>query len=261
MDPEALHRWTMAISNYTFSGDNPPVNLDIAARAGGRLMDKELDAAITGTPGAALPGDTFLRRLAGMGGAEAMSHDQIRATIAGLLSGFLPNLPAAGYNVLQILLERPQAMRIAREAALADDDDLLERCIKEALRLRPLDPGRRRLCVNQNAPGIPAPGWFGRLFPAPRKVYANTLLAMSDSQRIRKPNRFDPDRPASDNLAFGLGKHYCVGAPFALCLLVQALKPLLRKPGLRRSRGARASFLFLQFFPRNLELSFDVARP
>ena len=48
------------------------------------------------------------------------------------------------------------------------------------------------------------------------------------------PHRFDPDRPATPQLAFGAGLHFCVGAPLARLELQIALPILFaRLPGLR----------------------------
>ena len=226
-------------------------------------MDTELNEAIAALrPAGAIcrSPDSLLERLAAMDSPK-LDDNQMRATIAGLLSGFLPNVPAAGYNVLQVLLSRPAAMRIAHRASLANNDELLQRCIMEALRLRPLDPGRRRQCVNQAAPRVRARSWLGWRSAAIERVYAVTLLAMCDGRHIHKPFTFDPDRPTADNMAFGFGKHFCVGAPIALCILTQALKPLLRQIGLRKLRDAPPVSLFIGFFPRNLCVRFDVAKP
>jgi cytochrome P450 len=256
-DPYSFHRWTMAISNYTFAGDNPSDSLKTAAMLAGKLTDDELNNAILAAREMPVSDRTVLGRLMRMtssGGELAMTDGQLRATIAGLLNGFLPNLTVVGFNVLQVLLRQPAAMRIARAAAQSGDDALLQSCVTEALRFRPIDPGRqRRVCpVSHASPSVPA----GRS-PAVEKACALTILAMFDGRRVDKPYTFNPHRANADNLAFGFGKHWCVGAPIALCILVQVIKPLLRLPGLRIDRTARLTEFFLGFFPLNLGLAFD----
>ena len=266
--PRRFHRWTMAISNYTFSGSKPSDSLrtaaepagKLAAEAAGKLMDREVDGAIAEARAGRCERETVLGRLTSMGSlsdASASNDNKIRATVAGLLSGMLPNVPIAGFNVLQVLLHNPNAMAIARKAAMDNDDGLLERCIMEALRFRPIDLGRRRICIAQDRSILGLSAWRRTPIPIGHRVFAVTLTAMFDWRRVRKPFRFDPSRPPSDNLALGAGKHWCVGAPIALCLLTHTLKPLLCKTGLRQRPGAPPPTFFLGFFPESFTLQLD----
>lgn len=263
-DPRRFHRWTMAISNFTFGGGKPHSSVATAARIAGREMDRELDCAIAAARAFCGPSNTVVGRLASMvspAGDSALTDNQIRATVAGLLSGMLPNLPIAGHNVVRVLLSKPAAMAAAREAARDDDDDRLQRCIIEALRFRPIDAGRHRVSIASDRSAIGSNAWRRTPVPAGRRVFAATLPAMFDGRRVSRPFHFDPSRPLSDNLALGAGKHWCVGAPIAMCVLTQALKPLLRKPGLRRDAGSPASTYFLGFFPESFVLRLDERAP
>ena len=255
--PPQFHRWAMALSNYTFGGKPSDTSLRQAAKLAGTLVDGELDRAIASARKTVVPSNTLLGRFASMrpgAGVDALTDDELRATVAGLLTGMLPNIPIAGFNVLQVLLHKPRAMAAAQAAAAANDDDLLQRCIVEALRFRPIDLGRKRVCVADNGSAVGQHGWQRGPIPAGRRVFAATLPAMFDGRRVRKPFRFDPSRPLSDNLAFGAGRHSCVGGPIALCVLTHMLKPLLRRTRIRRKAGAPPSTFFLGFFPESFTL-------
>ena len=260
-DPAAFYRWAMTISNYTFASGEPASWLKEAATIASRLVDAELDKAIGKVKQTRQPAGTILADLAAMtepDGKSSLTDGQIRATVAGLLTGMLPNLPISGYNVLLCLMSRPEALRMARAAALENDDELLGRCIVEALRFRPIDLFRRRQCV-ANTNFVRSGAAKPVQIPRGREVYAVTLSAMFDGRRVNRPYRFDPSRPRSDNLAFGDGKHWCVGAPLAICILTQALKPLLRRHGIRRKPGLFTTRYFVGFFPDSLPLLFDRA--
>ena len=57
------------------------------------------------------------------------------------------------------------------------------------------------------------------------------LLAAAhrDPAVIARPDDFDPDRPAIRHLAFGLGPHFCLGAPLARMEAAVALSAVTRR--------------------------------
>ena len=61
--------------------------------------------------------------------------------------------------------------------------------------------------------------------------------AMFDPLRIADPGSFRVDRPSSDYILWGDGLHTCFGAHLNRVALPAMLKPLLRRPGLRRAAG------------------------
>jgi cytochrome P450 len=83
---------------------------------------------------------------------------------------------------------------------------------------------------------------------------AGTQSAMLDGRRIKKPNRFDPTRPAHDYMVFGYGLHWCVGAFIAEAHATQTLKALLLQPSLTRVRGKRGELDAIGVLPLHLEV-------
>lgn len=71
--------------------------------------------------------------------------------------------------------------------------------------------------------------------PASAKVYVLFSSANHDETRYQDPQRFDVSRPGlGRHLSFGLGVHYCIGAPLAKLELRIALQTLAdRFPGMR----------------------------
>lgn len=66
-----------------------------------------------------------------------------------------------------------------------------------------------------------------------------------DPQVWQNPGRFDPARPGHPHLAFGAGRHFCLGAPLARMELQVALPVLFERcPGLRLLEAPRYANLY-----------------
>ncbi|MBD3678337.1 MAG: cytochrome P450 [Rhodobacteraceae bacterium] len=86
---------------------------------------------------------------------------------------------------------------------------------------------------------------FGHRFQRGDKVACLLGAANRDPQDWPAPDRFDPSRPISANLAFGVGLHFCVGAPLARLELRTALPALWAGlPSLRLDERPRYADLY-----------------
>lgn len=257
-DKLLLAEWTIAMSSYLFGSASDKVSTpgrDLALAAADcfrPLIRSAIQNARHGhSPGIVLP------RLIEMQKSDPeLTDDVLEAHLFGMVTGFVPtNLLAGGY-ILSTLLRKEDFLEAARAAAFANDDDLLWRCLQEALRFRNFNLGPFRMC----GPGgytLAAGSRRAKHLAAGTGILASTQSAMFDGYRIANPKQFDPNRAPEDYLVFGYGQHWCLGAFIAAAQIAQTFKALLRKRGLRRAQGAAGRLQTITFFPAHLTVEFD----
>jgi cytochrome P450 len=250
-------QWTIAMSGYMFGPPGERPAFAATAFAAAELVRPVIDDAIRQAKAAAAPADTLLARLVAMqkAGAEGLTDEVIRAHLFGMIAGFVPTNTIAAGNVLEMLLRRPEFMARARAAALADDDELLARCLFEAMRFKPINPGPFRVCARDYTLGAGSPD--AATIRAGTRVLVSTQSAMFDERKLERPAEFNPERKPAEYMLFGHGLHWCIGAYFAKAQITQTFKPLLKKPGLRRAPGAAGRMRKLLVFPMHLTVEFD----
>ncbi|MEI2648239.1 MAG: cytochrome P450 [Dermatophilaceae bacterium] len=75
--------------------------------------------------------------------------------------------------------------------------------------------------------------------------------ANRDPEVFAEPDIFDPTRDPNPHLAFGLGIHFCVGAPLARLELATSISALLRRwPHLQVVRAERRPTFVLRGYER-----------
>ncbi|RYY44438.1 MAG: cytochrome P450 [Sphingomonadales bacterium] len=188
-------------------------------------------------------------------GTPGFSDDQIRTSLMGFIVGGPPQPPMVVPQAMEQLLRRPDALAAAQAAARADDDALLARYVTEAMRFDPLAPGlpREVLADFTLARGTK----HQKTIPAGATVLAAFASAMMDPRRVADPQRFDPQRPDSDYIHFGYGLHQCFGIHINRATLHLMLKPLLKRPNLRRADGRLGKLRKSGPFAESLTLVFD----
>jgi cytochrome P450 len=248
--------WTIAMSTFMFGDPTNSPALRRAALAGGDLVRPIVERAIAAAKTNPTPG-TVLARMIDLqrGGDGSFTDEDIRTVLIGMISGFVPTNTMAAGNMLEMLFERPDFMGPTRAAAIAGDDDRLWRCLCEAMRFRPLNPGPFRVCVKDYT--IAEGSLRAKTVRAGTPVLAGSFSAMFDDRVIKDPFKFDPDRPTTDYFLFGSGLHWCVGYFIAAAQVTQTLKPLLAKKGLRRAKGKDGQLQLLGAFPLHLIVEFD----
>ena len=250
-DEVAFGKWTIAMSTYMFGdpGNNPRTAR--CALAAGAMVRPLVDAAIANARANPDGPDTIAARLVK---AEAddprMTDPYKRAVLVGMITGFIPTNTMAAGHILEMLLRRPDFLAAARVAANAGDDDLLGRCLFEAMRFMPLNPGPFRMAAADYAVG-------GKTIRKGANILVGTQSAMFDPAKIEQPDVFDPNRPKDNYLLFGWGLHWCIGEPLARAQITQTLKPLLQRRNLRRAAGAKGHLGKFGPFPAHLEVEFD----
>lgn len=235
---EEFPLWTFAMSTYAFAGPMDEPQDKPAAMYGAKRLGEVVDRAVEAALSAANPDTTkVLGRLVEArqrlpDGKTLLDKDALRATMVGLITGFVPTCSKASANILAVLLDRPEARAAAEAAANAGDDELLARCLFEALRFRQTLPGIFR---HSTGPRV-LPG--GERIREEKWVWALASLAAFDKALVERRWDFDPGRGEACSLGFGFGQHRCVGAVLARAQIAATFKPLLLRGRLRAVEGS-----------------------
>ncbi|MFA1538107.1 cytochrome P450 [Actinomadura monticuli] len=136
-------------------------------------------------------------------GGDRLTPDELASTIVLLLvTGHETTVNLIGNGYLALLRNREHLDRLRTEPAMA------ESVVEETLRYDPPVQMAVRVAAEPIEVGT---------LPLPRNSLVFLLLgaAHRDPAAHPDPDRFDPTRPEIRHLAFGLGHHYCIGAPLA----------------------------------------------
>ena len=106
-------------------------------------------------------------------------------------------------NMMWRLLEVPE-----RWQAIVDDPALIDSAVEESLRFDPPVLGLYRNVTRDVE-------MHGVTIPAGNKVWINYAAANRDAAVFENPDEFDLRRTGKRHMAFGLGVHFCIGAPTA----------------------------------------------
>jgi cytochrome P450 len=232
-----LVAWTTLMFWYLFvdlAGDQALADKALAAAAACRAA---LDAAVAARKASGEQKDDVLGRCLVLqkAGQPGMDDLGIRNNLIGLVIGAIPTISKACVQTLDQLLDRPDALASAQNAARAGNDALLAAHVFEAFRFNPINPLiYRRAAVDAT---IASGSLRARRIPKGTMVLAVNYSAMFDPLRIDAPESFRTDRPWDDYMLWGYGLHTCFGAYINRAVMPAILRPLLTKPNLRRAAG------------------------
>lgn len=179
------------------------------------------------------PGDNMLGEIIRAYESEgAFSSETVTLAVVGLLlGGFETTIQMLSSTIASLLLN-PAALERVRA-----DPSLTDAAIEEAFRWANPSAGLYRLVRNDVQIA-------GTDFAAGSVVYLCVAAAHFDEQAYPRPETFDLDR-GGVHLGFGLGPHYCVGAPLARIEVRAAVNTLLAAcPNLRLDPDATLSFYY-----------------
>lgn len=155
-------------------------------------------------------------------GARLNEDELVSMVFLLLIAGHETTVNLIGNGTLA-LLEHPHQMRRLRE-----DPGIIKPAVEELLRFDgPLATATERYAREDVALG-------GATIPRGALVYAVLGSANRDERQFPDPDTLDLTREPNRHLAFGLGIHYCLGAPLARLEAQIAFGTLLRRlPNLR----------------------------
>ena len=188
-------------------------------------------------------------------GTAGFSDDQIRSSLMGFIVGGPPQPPMVVPQALEQLLQRPDALAGAQQAARNNDDKLLAAYVFEAMRFDPLAPFLPRIATRRCtiAAGTPR----AVTVPEGAQVLVAFSSAMMDERRLPDPKEFNPRRLPHEYIHFGYGLHQCFGIHMNLVLLPLMLKALLKRNHLRRAQGVKGKLRKRGAFSDELHVNYD----
>ena len=188
------------------------------------------------TRGQTVP-DDLLSLIAGarLDTGELLPEADAQSVLNQLLVGGNETTTSLITNMVWRLLEEPELWEM-----LCNEPDKIDAAIEESLRFDPPVLGLyRNTTVDVQL--------HDQIIPAGSKVFVNYAAANRDGTVFDQPDTFDFNRPTKRHMAFGLGVHFCLGAPMARLEARIAMQALVsRIPALNLiNRGERIAPFFL----------------
>jgi cytochrome P450 len=158
-------------------------------------------------------------------GARLDEDELVSMVFLLLIAGHETTVNLIGNGMLALLRHPDQMQR------LRDEPGLIKQAVEELLRFEgPLATATERYAREDVEIA-------GTRIGRGELVYAVLASANRDERQFSEPDRLDLSREPNRHLAFGLGVHYCLGAPLARLEGQIAIGALVRRmPGLRIAR-------------------------
>jgi cytochrome P450 len=203
---------------------------------------------------AAAPGEDLISVLVearDADGGPALSRQRIVTHLIDLIAAGTDTVAPLMAHTLKYLLENPEQLEAVRA-----DPELLGPAIEEGLRIR----GTGNLLLRYTTREVEV---GGTAIPAGAVVALSYASGGHDDSQFACPAHFDVGREnSSDHLAFGRGRHFCIGAPLARAEARISLEAILRRlPGLRLAPGQELDYhqAVAVFMLKAIEFEWDVA--
>src|SRR5512143_675918 len=226
-DYPTFHGWGLDIIGFT---DDPPRGFAAAQNLVEFL--KPLIAARRAEP----RGDLISRLVHAEVEGERLTDEELYSFLRLLLPAGAETTFRLVGNLLHALLAHPAAL-----AAVRADDAKLEWAMEETLRWEsPVQYASRETTQSVTLGGV--------ALPTGAQILVALGSANRDERRFADPDAFRLDRRPEDHMAFGFGRHFCVGAHLARLEARTAVRALLhRLPGLRVAPDAPHGVVGLAF--------------
>ena len=199
-DRRLFKQWSDQITALVFGAYGQPDRFVTGARGMIELRDYLVDLIEHYD---AHPADNLMSVLLEHEGDDALTRDELVATCTLLLFGGHETTTNLIGNGMLALLTNPD-----QRALLAAEPDRIGPAIEEMLRFDGPARATMRLVAEPHRVGDAA------LEPGER-VFLLNAAANRDPLVYDDPDRFDIERNPTNHLGFGVGIHYCLGAPLA----------------------------------------------
>jgi cytochrome P450 len=167
------------------------------------------------------PGDDLLSSLLSLtddDGRLMLSTDEVLGHMVGLTAAGTDTTANLIINMVRAFTEHPDQLRL-----VLDRPELWENAVAEGLRRTAIATQFFRISTQDSVIG-------GLRIPARSNVGLNIPAANGDPAKFSDPLRFDVTRAnAGDHVAFGRGRHFCLGSPLARPEARIALQTLYRR--------------------------------
>lgn len=201
------------------------------------------------------PGDDVLSELIGLQREQEgeLNLGQIVTLASELVAGGIITTAMLIANAMMLLLRNPDQL-----GRVQSDSGLILPMLEETLRLESPVQSKHRWTSQDVVLG-------GMKIPAGSDVMLVYASGNRDEERFPDGERFDVDRPSrvlKRHLGFGLGEHFCLGAPLARMEASIAFERLFARLGnFRLTQPSRDDFVMFDSYHfrsvRTLRVSFD----
>lgn len=258
---DQMLRWSFASQHGMFR--NLPFSDEVLARChdAGEQMRAWLWPFLAAKWAAApLPGSDAVERLINLSRLPdaGMLPERVLTNVCGLLVGAIETTSQAIVQATQQLVAYPERLAAALTADAQGDQAGFDAHVFEALRFNPITTIQFRLAESAKVLGV------GTTYAT--RVEAGTVLAvctgsaMFDPDLMPDPDKFDVSRPPASYLHFGLGHHECLGRHVGRVAIPEAVRRIVRKPGIRAAAGDAGQIDFAAGpFPEHWRVEWDTA--
>jgi cytochrome P450 len=257
-DENKMKQWMRILFHHLFLNlTNDPTIQKEASKAADELkayMDKLIQDRKQKLLNGDQLDDTILNRLLiFQKDASWISDDVIRRNVCGFIIGAVDTTNKACALAMDVLLDDPESLKGAEQAAIANDIPLTGKYMLEALRFNPHNPIVIR--YNKNASNITHKG---KNYKVPEKatVYIGLLSAMWDKTAYKNPHQINLTRNV-EYFHFSSGLHACAGKYINMVQIPELMAGLLRLKNLRRAPGKEGQIVFDGPFPDQFILEFE----
>lgn len=150
---------------------------------------------------------------------------RVGTNAGGLLIGTIETTAQATVQAIQYLLQHPELLKSARQAAQLDDAGQFDAIVWEALRFVPISPYMFRQTASDYT--IAKGTAHATLIKANTNVLALTQSAMFDPKAFDEPDAFKAGRNWYHYFTFGYGSHECLGKYVGMVMIPEMVRQIL----------------------------------